>query len=115
MTLRGIRTTHLLLSGQMSYPVRLEGHQNERLASVCIITDANTIVEQFVSMHRLSFQFFQHTILYKKKDQRNLRKKRIQYTYAICLGTTEAPFSSLNAPSMSFRKMIAWYIYCLVK
>ncbi len=28
MTLRGIRTTHLLLSGQMSYPVRLEGHQN---------------------------------------------------------------------------------------
>ncbi len=42
MTLRGIRTTHLLLSGQMSYPVRLEGHQNERLASECIITDANS-------------------------------------------------------------------------
>ncbi len=41
MILRGIRTTHLLLSGQMSYPVRLEGHQNERLASECIITDAN--------------------------------------------------------------------------
>ncbi len=36
-------TTHLLLSGQMSYPVRLEGHQNERLASECIITDANSI------------------------------------------------------------------------
>ncbi len=44
MTLRGIRTTHLLLSGQMSYPVRLEGHQNERLASECIITDANRYI-----------------------------------------------------------------------
>ncbi len=26
LTLRAIRTTHLLLSEQMSYPVRLEGH-----------------------------------------------------------------------------------------
>ncbi len=25
LTLPGIRTTHLLLSGQMSYPIRLEG------------------------------------------------------------------------------------------
>ncbi len=31
ITLRRIRTTHLLLSGQMSYPVRLEGHHNIRL------------------------------------------------------------------------------------
>jgi hypothetical protein len=34
MTLRGIRITHLLLSGQMLYPVRLEGHHNIRLVSV---------------------------------------------------------------------------------
>jgi hypothetical protein len=33
---------------EMSYPVRLEGHQNERLASECIITDANRKVEEYI-------------------------------------------------------------------
>jgi len=42
--LRGIRITHFLLSGQSSYPVRLEGHLNLNLALECIIIEVNTEV-----------------------------------------------------------------------